>query len=867
MRQEAWFIGLGIASSSLVVITQPAIAQTTSITAVQINQTPNGIEIVLETAASETPQVLTNRYGDTLIFDITNSQLQLEDQEAFAPAEGIAAVTVTTLNANTVRIAITGSRSIPTGQIIERDRSLVFSITPASAAATPETATPETATPEINSSVETAPNPDADATRTAPAPSVQASPTAQAGPETDENTPLRVIVTATRTEEDPMDVPRSVTVVTREQIDQQTDITRDLGEILGRLVPGLAPSPGGASTFGQSLRGRSLTVLIDGVPQSTNRNVFRDLRTIDPSIVERVEVLRGPTAIYGDGATGGVINIITRTPDDTLTVTTEAGIGFAPVDVGDSLEGNLLQSVSGPLGNFDYVFSGAFTWTSGFFDGEGNRIPPDPNGQGGLANADTIDLFGKVGWDLDDDQRLQLTVNHYDTTQFTDFTTDPIVLSLAGRQRARALDGLELDNPQTTENTFVNLEYFHENLFGSELRTQIYYRNYLTRFFPSDGRAFDSLGNEIFQSQIESEKSGGRLQIETPLFDRGAARLLWGVDYVAESTAQPVAIFDPDVFDQSDGLTFEQTDNRTWVPTLSQHSLGLFAQFNWDISDRLIVLGGIRHEQVDVDVDDFTTLEGNFVEGGDLDYSATLFNLGGVFYLTDELNLFANFSQGFSVADIGLVLRSAPAGFSVNSLDPEAQRVDNFELGIRGEWRSIQASLVGFYNESELGTTFTAPGAVVRAPERVYGVEATLDAQLSETWQLGGTISWAEGETDLDDDGDFTPLNGFRIAPIKVTAYVENETLPGWRNRLQALFSGSRDRFEDEAVFGQAAVDSFITVDYISSIKIGPGTLEIGIANLLDTDYFPIVSQLQTNELNNAAARGRTIRIGYSITW
>jgi len=336
---------------------------------------------------------------------------------------------------------------------------------------------------------------------------------------------------------------------------------------------------------------------------------------------------------------------------------------------------------------------------------------------------------------------------------------------------------------------------------------------------------------------------------------------------VDEDTEQPVAIFDPNVFDASEGLVFEQTDDRTWVPPINQRNLGLFAQLNWDVSDRFIVLGGLRHEQVGVNVDDFTTLAGDSIEGGDLDYDATLFNLGAVFYLNDDLNVFANFAQGFSVADVGLVLRSAPAGFSVETLDPEAQRVDNFELGIRGGWDSIQASLVGFYNESELGTTFTAPGTVVRAPERVYGIEAAIDAQLSDSWLLGGTISWAEGETDLDDDGNFDPLNGFRIAPIKLTAYVENQTLPGWRNRLQALFSGSRDRFEDETLFGQAAVDSYITLDYISSIQLGPGTLEVGVSNLLDTDYFPVVSQIQTSELSNAAARGRTVRIGYSLTW
>ena len=49
------------------------------------------------------------------------------------------------------------------------------------------------------------------------------------------------------------------------------------------------------------------------------------------------------------------------------------------------------------------------------------------------------------------------------------------------------------------------------------------------------------------------------------------------------------------------------------------------------------------------------------------DFDATLFNIGTVYFLTDQVSVFANFAQGFSLADIGLVLRNAPSGFSVVS--------------------------------------------------------------------------------------------------------------------------------------------------------------------------------------------------------
>lgn len=162
-----------------------------------------------------------------------------------------------------------------------------------------------------------------------------------------------------------------------------------------------------------------------------------------------------------------------------------------------------------------------------------------------------------------------------------------------------------------------------------------------------------------------------------------------------------------------------------------------------------------------------------------MDYDATLFNIGAVYNLTDTVSVFADFAQGFSVADVGLVLRDAPAALSVNALNPEAQKVDSYEIGVRGEWETVQASLAAFYNESDLGTTFDRNTfTIIRAPERVYGLEAALDWQISDRWTTGSTLSLVEGDNDVDRNGEYLALNGFRINPLKLTAYVENETAP-----------------------------------------------------------------------------------------
>jgi iron complex outermembrane receptor protein len=86
--------------------------------------------------------------------------------------------------------------------------------------------------------------------------------------------------------------------------------------------------------------------------------------------------------------------------------------------------------------------------------------------------------------------------------------------------------------------------------------------------------------------------------------------------------------------------------------------------------------------------------------------------------------------------------------------------VDNYEIGVRGRWQNLQASLSGFYNYSDLGTSFrriggSDVGRTVRSPQRIYGVEAALNWQPGKDWQLGGTISWQEGENDASENGEF----------------------------------------------------------------------------------------------------------------
>lgn len=798
---------LGVASSVVLVTAQGAIAQT-SISEIEIRATSSGIEILLNSDQAIAPVVNQRLEGNQLILEIENAQLaEGSITPVFTPQAGIEAVSVNQISPDLLEIVLTGETAAPFANVVSQPSGLLVQVTP-------------------DDFVEN----------------------------------LELLVTATRTEAETAAVPRSVTVISQAEIAQQADLDRDLSSILAELVPGLSTATETSSVFGQTLRGRNVSVLIDGVPQSTNRNAQRDFRNIDPSVIERIEVVRGPSAIYGDGATGGIINIITRRGAATgVESRSTIGFDFSTTNPEDSFGYSLQHSVSGTEDKFDYVADFAISKTGGFFDAEGDRIPPDPLGQGGLADLRSINLFGKLGYNIDENQRLQFSFNYFSDQQDSDFALS----RTPSGDKAEARPGLVLPDQPGTENTVVNLAYNNDDLFGSKLNSQIYYRNYSTRFYPFDDD-FGTFGGEVLQSEVESEKIGGRLDFNTPLASGDRLNLLWGVDYAYEKSSQPADLFDEAVFEASDGLVFEPIGTGFLSPPTEQKNLGLFAQLNWNVTDQLVLNGGIRQEFIDVDVDDFTTLAGDDVTGGKLNYDATLFNIGAVYALNDNINVFGNFAQGFSIADVARSLRTSPGG-SVENLSPEAQRVDNYELGIRGNWGNIQASLAGFYSYSDLGTTFDSAFTTIRDPQRIYGVEADLRTQLNDQLALGGTFSYIEGERDADRDGDFeSGLPSFQIPPVKLTGFVEYEPITGWENRLQLLYSAGRDPKGDG--FGLEEVESYLTADFISSYDTGAGKIQLGIQNLFNTQYFPVLAQVYGGS-QQYAGQGRTISLSYSLDW
>ena len=856
--------GMLLTSVATVLVASPTWAQqVVQVTGVQLKQTASGLEVILETADGATPKVFTSSSNQTFVADIANAQLRLPQGKDFLannPATGIDRVTVTNVSTNSVRVTVAGKTGVPKAEVFTAKDTggLTFSLTPA-----PQTiAQPPTAPETPTAKPEEKPQPATEA------------------PEDTEG--IDIIVTASRIAQALQDVPRSVTVIDREQIQQQADVSpsRNLQDTLSKLVPGLAPSTQSSINSNQTLRGRTPQVLIDGVPVISNFIAQpRDLRSIDPSAVDRIEVVRGPSAIYGNGGTGGVINIITRRPPDEEGIVSraEVGIDFSTTNSAGSFGNYLEYSLSGRKGNTDFLAVLSRNQTGNFFDAEGDRIPQF----GQDADTETLGLLTKVGIDITKEQRLQLTFEHFDANEDFGYISDPIVADIPGIQKARAL---KIDNPEFVgskrpgnRNTLVNLSYSNENLFGSRVQAQAYFRNSPLVTAPEDSRPFGFIDPGIFSNDTKKEAFGGRFQTETRLSP--ALSLLWGADYLNENISQTIQAFDPDVFDASGRRIFQKTRDVVYTPPYDFDNLGLFTQLQWKVSDRWSVNGGVRYERFGLDVDDYTAIgfgriPDRAIEGGNINFDDVLFNVGAIHNITDKISLFASFAQGFSAPDFGNILRTPPDALTSVENDLEVtspQKVDSFELGVRGDWSNIQVSLAGFYSTSKLGIDFVDSPVgfeIVRQPQRFFGLEATLDWQVGGGWGLGGTASLIKGEFE-DEEGEYLNASTNVAFPPKLTAYVEHKTDSGWLNRLQLLFVGDRNSgFEDGS--DPVPIESYTTLDYISSIPLFGGRLALSVENLLNEQYIPAANQYfggfgGIDEINNIAARGRTVRLGYSI--
>ncbi len=106
----------------------------------------------------------------------------------------------------------------------------------------------------------------------------------------------RMVVSANRTPTQISELSSTVWLIDENSIREQIDSGKGVKEMLAALVPSMDVSSQGRTNFGQNMRGRAMVVLIDGVSMNTSRGISRQLDSIDPFNIARIEVLAGASA-------------------------------------------------------------------------------------------------------------------------------------------------------------------------------------------------------------------------------------------------------------------------------------------------------------------------------------------------------------------------------------------------------------------------------------------------------------------------------------------------------------------------------------------------------------------------------------------
>lgn len=724
----------------------------------------------------------------------------------------------------------------------------------------------------------------------------------------DEDTLEQIVVTGSRSGRALNKIPGAVSIISEAEIQKNVTLTSDVTALLARTVPGYSESKQQLDRRGETLRGRAALRLLDGVPQgSPLRDGSRDSVFADMGIIQRVEVINGPSSTEGIGASGGIINYITKTPTamgTEIQVSTQLRTQFE--DDSDSWRVSLNATHKNE--DYDFLVAGSFAETGISYDGNGRTIGIGPSGSD--RDTKSNNLFLKVGTDFGagDLQRLEVSHSRFlleCQCRYSIFLESPDFGFHFNNKIP--IESVKASPPgsKASFNDFVQttLSYSNEDVFGGALFLQYYDADQAMRF--ESERTFNKQEPEFLpfildadgfpldyaplaeQSEIESQKKGLRSSWSTDeLAGKDGLGLQVGIDFVEDTAQQRLAIQD-----------------RSWVPPMTYSSIAPFAQLSLDINEWTFT-AGLRNEDGKFEVDDYVTSWANDrrpVTGGKVTYNELLPNIGAIWRFSDDWSVYTSYSKGFSLPNAGIPLRNircendtsergdpndpinSPFGgiqpdgcpndpaISVNEiLDLGAIVVDNIEAGISWTGQDANFSFAVFETTSDFGTRLAADPIVgdlvlTRSPIEITGIELTGAYNVTGDISLSGLFSHVTGETSSSDPNVLDrELGVFDVSPDKLVVNAD------WNFSDRGnVVLGSTTLFDmdvNQGRPGEENIQGYTLLDLTVNHELGGGVVSLGIDNLLDKSYLLTTSQVLFFQ-NYMLGRGREVSVGYTASF
>ena len=765
----------------------------TRVTGVEVIQTEEGLELVLETVAgSERLVPLILPEGNDLAIDILDATLAFSIRNGVTelnPAPGISKVEVNKADENSIRVRITGENQTPSAEVVTGRDDLVLSITPESTTAEQE-----------------------------PDEEIEVIATGQAE---EDGYDVEEATTATRTDTPLRDVPQSIQVVPKQVLEDQQVIRLD--DAL-RNVSGVTQNS--ADPRGQRFQVRgfdSSNVLRDGFALtfggSFGNSGFQEL-----SNIETVEVLKGPAAIlFGTSQPGGVINLVTEKPLSEPYYNFEFSAGnrnlIEPsIDISGSLteDGKLLYRLNALYRREDYYRD---------FDVAVERFFIAPVLQWKISNR--TDLF--------------LNFEYLDEQRPADFGLVAIGDRVADIPFDRNLG--ELDDEQNAES--IRASYRLEHRFNENwtFKNAFNFLTYDTISETATALDFDETTGILSRYFEVSDQPTTNYELQTNLtgeFQTGTIdhQLLVGVDLQRRDDGRPDEVFRGDFDDTTELNIFNPVygfarpaieDNPIYFTGDFQNDrLGVFLQDLIALSDNLKFLGGIRYDAVWQD--STTTFLQDTSESSEFT-DAVNPRLGIVYQPIEELSLYGSFSRSFF----------PNSATNVEGEILAVERGDQFEIGVRGEFLNNRlTSSLALFNLTRQNVATTDPDnpdfSIATGEQRSRGIEIDIAGEILPGWNAIANYAYIDAE--ITEDNDLSVGNRlFNVPEHNFNVWTNYELQTG---SLQGLSFGLGFNFIGER-FGDLdnsfTVDSYFLTNAAISYERDKWRGAVNFRNLFDVDY------------------------------
>lgn len=606
----------------------------------------------------------------------------------------------------------------------------------------------------------------------------------------------KIVVTSTRTNEYTKNAPNNVAIITRKDIERSgaktiLDVVR---EDSGVTVTEYSSGNGKLANvdirgFGETGSSNAL-VLIDGRRVTQIDLSGTDWLGMPLAEVERIEIIRGAASVfYGDNATGGVINIITREGKGKPKIEAKAEVGsYASYD--------RLLEVSGQVKNLSY-----YTLAK-YYESAGYRNNNDITAK---------DFAFKLGYKFFDMLNTRLNFGyHADSYGLPGALSDEQINSseVGRRGTVNPLDDaktLDYFGNLTIESDFKELGKFASDI---SMRVRQVKSNYMSSFpWESDSyiTTFGFTPKYIFNSALLNHSN----------------KITAGFDY----------------YDTQDHIKSGAPNTENNVITISKKSYGIYLFDQLSITDKLVGSIGYRFENARYNFEQISAVanQQSLVKSA----KAKVFTSGlNYVYDGNDSSLFINFSQSFRFPLVDEMFSPGFPGYGGGGLNTnlDSQRANNLDVGLRHYFTKNIYSGLSFYRINLRNEIYYDPYANTNSNyDRTIhqGIEYESKIRLCDRMNLFANYTFSDARFYK---GDFGGNHIPGVPAHKWTAGFDIDLMKGLNFSLITNYVGERYFLSDQKnAFPRMA--TYTTVDIKLSYSKSGFSIYAGINNLLNEEY------------------------------